>query len=358
MSTTTAEETIKIKNPTDCKNCGSKSVFDPTSQSLVCEHCGSSTVIESTSIGDKRNRYYDGAEIAVEKSDFNQYKCEQCGNVNTYFGDNEISRCPSCGAHDCLTKMHKNISKVDGIIPFKITQAQAGTKLKEWIKTRKLAPNDFKHLCTTGKTTGLYFPTYIFDANGGYSYHGTVQYSQTVHLSDGTTRVNTYTRSFSGSKSWTKVNYLISGSKTITDENIKGLGDFNVDSLVKYELPFVAGFPTNEADISLAAANVNFHKAIQKEFEREARSTAGGSVVSMTLNHSTSNETYQLALLPIWVTYYTYKNKNFNCYINGHSGAVAGKHPKSFWKIFGRVVGFLAVAGAVVFAIGKLSGAW
>jgi hypothetical protein len=271
----------------------------------------------------------------------------------------EIKRCPSCGESECLTKVQKTIRKNDGIIPFKITHEVAGTKLKEWIKTRKLAPNDFKQLCTTGKTTGLYFPTYIFDANGGYSFHGTVQYSQTVRSSDGTTRTNTYTRPFSGSKSWAKNNYLISASKTINDDIIKSLGDFNVDQLLKYELPLVAGFPTNEADIPIALANAKFHRYLQSEFEREARSTvSGGSVISLSLTHNTHNETYQLALLPIWATYYTYKGKNFNCYINGHSGKVAGKHPKSFWKIFFRCAGFFIVTGGIAIAVAKMLGYW
>jgi DNA-directed RNA polymerase subunit RPC12/RpoP len=334
MAETKTDEKTKVKDPTACANCGSKRVFDPSSQSLVCEHCRSSTVISPNSIGDKKNRYYDGVEIAVEQSEFAQYKCEQCGNINTYFGESEIKRCPSCGSYDRLTKIQKNISHIDGIIPFKITQAQAGAKLKEWIKTRKMTPNNFKQLCATGKTMGLYFPAYVFDASGSYSYHGTIQYSQTIHLSDGTTRVDTYTRPFSGQKSWTRYNYIVSASHTITDDTIKSLKDFNVDSLVKYELPFVAGFPTNEADISVTSANANFHRYLQRDFEREARSNAsGGSVVSLSLTHHTHSETYQMALLPIWVTYYTYKNKNFNCYINGHSGLVAGKHPKSFWKI-------------------------
>jgi hypothetical protein len=63
-----------------------------------------------------------------------------------------------------------------------------------------------------------------------------------------------------------------------------------------------------------------------------------------------------LALLPIWVTYYKYKDKKYDCYINGYSGLVVGKHPKSFWKILGAVAGFLAVAGAIALGIAKLSG--
>jgi ribosomal protein S27E len=356
--TTTIDKSkeTKVTDPTICIGCGSKKVFDPIKQQLVCEHCGNTSSVTPQSINDKKNRYYKGVEIALEESTFSQYKCSQCNSTNTYFGETEIKRCPSCGAYDKLTKIHNTVHKVDGIIPFKISKQQAATKLNEWVKTRKLVPNDFKSLFSAGKITGLYYPAYIFDANGTYSYSGTYQTSEQIRQSDNTVRTIYHTHSFSGHKSWEKSNHIVSGSSTIPNDIIQKLTNFNVDGLIKYELPFVAGFPTNEADIQIGTANETFHRYLQSRFESEARSTAGGSVVSLNLTHHTNYETYQLALLPIWVTYYTYKGKNFNCYINGHSGSVAGKHPKSFWKIFGRVVAFLAVGGGIAFGIAKILG--
>jgi DNA-directed RNA polymerase subunit RPC12/RpoP len=337
----------KITDPTICLGCGSRRVFDPAKQGLVCEHCDSTTILTPQSINDAKNHYTKGVEVPLEKSDFSQYRCEQCGNINTYFGEEEIKRCPSCGAHDTLTKVQKTIRRIDGIIPFKITREQASAELKKWIKTRKWAPNDFRGLASAGKITGLYFPAYIFDGNGYYNYHGTVQYTQYIRNSDGTTRTVTHTRNFSGSNSWSRANYIVSATNSIPNDISRT--DFNVDSLIKYELPFVAGFPTNEADITIAAANATFHSALQRELEQAARATqTGGSVVSLTLNHTTNNETYQLSLLPIWATYYSYKGKEFNCYINGHSGKVVGKHPKSFWKRFFTFIGITAVIGGAV----------
>jgi DNA-directed RNA polymerase subunit RPC12/RpoP len=354
MDKTTTED--KVTDPTICIGCGSKKVFSPVKQALVCEHCGNSTTLTPKSINDKKNRYYQGVEVATEESNFTQYKCGQCNSTNTFFGDDEIKRCPSCGAYDNLTQIHKTTYKIDGIIPFKISREQASTKLTDWIKTRKMVPNDFRSLINKGKVTGLYYPAYIFDANGSYQFSGTYQTAESIKQSDGTMRTIYHQHSFSGNRQWTIVNHTVSASSTMADSVMQNLTNFNLDGLIEYELPFVAGFPTNEANISVGTANAGFHKFLQSKFEGEARQTAKGQVINMNLNHYTNNESYQLALLPIWVTYYTYKGKNYNCYINGHSGSVVGKHPKSFWKSFFRVAGILAIMGAIAVAGAKFLG--
>ena len=350
-----AKETDK-KDPTVCVGCGSRRVFDPGKQALACEHCGNNTALPPRATNNVKNRYYPGVEVRLEKSDFSQYTCNQCGNINTFFGEGEIHRCPSCGSYDNLTKVQKTIRHIDGIIPFKITRDAATEELKKWIKTRKWAPSDFKNLVSTGKITGLYFPAYIFDGEGYYTYRGTIQYTQYVHNSDGTQRAVTNTRTFSGSNAWARANYIVSATKAIPNDIAQT--NFNVDNLIKYELPFVSGFPTNEADIAIANANANFHSALQKKLESDVRSaqSGGGTVNSLSLSHTTNNETYQLSLLPVWATYYSYKGKEFNCYINGHSGKVVGKHPKSFWKRFFTFMGLVAAGGVALLLVMWLSG--
>ena len=66
------------------------------------------------------------------------------------------------------------------------------------------------------------------------------------------------------------------------------------------------------------------------------------------LNVSTSHQrvTYKYVMLPVYVGNFNFKKKLYNFYVNGSTGKVKGKTPKSVWKIL------LTVALTVGLAIG------
>ena len=60
---------------------------------------------------------------------------------------------------------------------------------------------------------------------------------------------------------------------------------------------------------------------------------------------------WNYSLLPIWICNFMYKKKKYNFFINGKTGNIKGKTPKSGWKIFFLVAGLLAGAGLIAFLI-------
>jgi len=63
-----------------------------------------------------------------------------------------------------------------------------------------------------------------------------------------------------------------------------------------------------------------------------------------------SGQTFKHILTPIWLLTYNYGARNFQVVINGYTGAIAGKYPKSWIKITLAVVGGLIVAGLIALA--------
>jgi hypothetical protein len=43
-------------------------------------------------------------------------------------------------------------------------------------------------------------------------------------------------------------------------------------------------------------------------------------------------ESYKLVLLPVWIANYRYKNELFPVAVNGQTGNVAGRVPRSGWQ--------------------------
>jgi hypothetical protein len=56
-----------------------------------------------------------------------------------------------------------------------------------------------------------------------------------------------------------------------------------------------------------------------------------------------ANQTFKHTLVPVWLLTYTYGRRTFQVVANGHTGALAGDYPKSFWKIAGAVTLALVV---------------
>ena len=61
-----------------------------------------------------------------------------------------------------------------------------------------------------------------------------------------------------------------------------------------------------------------------------------------------SGQTFKHILVPIWLLTYNYGPRNFQVVINGYTGAIAGKYPKSWVKITLAVLGALATIATLV----------
>ena len=58
-----------------------------------------------------------------------------------------------------------------------------------------------------------------------------------------------------------------------------------------------------------------------------------------------SGQTFKHILTPIWLLTYNYGSHHFQVVINGYTGAIAGKYPKSWVKITLAVLAGLAAVG-------------
>ena len=78
-------------------------------------------------------------------------------------------------------------------------------------------------------------------------------------------------------------------------------------------------------------------------------------IENFVCNTNFENMRYNYLYVPVWINNYKYKDKTYNCYINGITGKVSGNSPKSFWKILFTVLGICALVGGLVFLAYYLS---
>jgi hypothetical protein len=66
-----------------------------------------------------------------------------------------------------------------------------------------------------------------------------------------------------------------------------------------------------------------------------------------------SGQTFKHILVPIWLLTYNYSTNTYQVVINGYTGTIAGRYPKSWVKIFFAVVGGLAALGIILLIANK-----
>ncbi len=340
-----------------CDSCGYSMVFNPDNGMLSCSHCGSSKVINSEVVSNKR--VYDAnSSVARNVNTTNVLECDGCGAKTNLTEQSVSGVCPYCGS----TNLHKFTQTLDftpdGIVPFAISKQKAREHYKEWIKTRKFVPNALKSSAKINKMEGHYFPcwNYDFNVNTTYSGVGVERHTRTVRRSGPngnmiTDRETYYTRHpFSGKRFDEFTNETTMASNHITNDELDQLGRYGVnDSLKVYNTAYLLGFLSSEYSLGVHDALKNAKLSAEKVIESRAKETHGyDSYSSFNMENTYSNIMWQYIYLPVWICNFKFKKKEFRFLVNGFTGHVIGKVPRSGWKIFGLVLGILAG----VFAIG------
>ena len=80
-----------------------------------------------------------------------------------------------------------------------------------------------------------------------------------------------------------------------------------------------------------------------------AAQVPGDTHRNLQIQSDYSGQTFKHILVPIWLLTYDYAAKHFQVVINGYTGTIAGKYPKSWIKITLAVLGALAAAALLAF---------
>ena len=119
--------------------------------------------------------------------------------------------------------------------------------------------------------------------------------------------------------------------------------------LVPYNAGYLSGWVVERYQIDLVAAAQEARDEMDAEMQRLcAAEVPGDTHRNLQVENDYSGQTYKHILVPIWLLTYNYGARNFQVVINGYTGAIAGKYPKSWIKITLAVLAGLAAAGIVL----------
>ncbi len=350
-----------------CPACGADAHWNAAKQSLVCPFCGTASPMEISPSGEVKENDLAEAMRALPKSargwqaEKRSVKCQSCQAITVFDPARVAQRCDFCGSAQIVPyeEMKAPISP-QGLLPFKVPEAQVRQSLREWYGSRWFAPNRLKKAALTDTVHGVYLPYWTFDAQAhgdwtaesGYHYYTTESYRDSQGKTQ-TRRVRhtRWTRS-SGQVDHFFDDELVAATRGADPDLLGKIEPFPTKELAPYSASYVAGWSVEQYQIDLIAAA----KAARDKMEGELRSMCAANVPGDThrnlqVSAKFSGQTFKHLLLPVWLVSFDYGRKSYQALVNGVTGEVAGKYPKSAWKIFFFIL-FILVAvgiGALIF---------
>ncbi len=334
-----------------CANCGGELSFDPISQELKCDKCSSIFDIPEQSVLADKTAFNELSQLKTSKAEYAQYSCATCGRKHTVTVDQTMNNCPSCGDAN-LTRTVSVDYLPNGIIPFKLNHEMAIKSFKEWLKKRKFAPNNLKKIAKEDKIKGIYLPVYNFDLDALTMYTGIRV--ETHKDSDGRSHTRRYP--IKGNRIDKFVNYTESANAEIPSNYLREINNYDYSKIYAYRTEFLYGWIGATLNIPLQDAFQRAKMSLDHEIKtriKRAEERYDSRIENLICNTSFSNMAYNYLYVPVWSFNYKYKDKNYNCYINGVSGKVSGKAPKSFLKIFFTVLGVITAIGVGAYYLYK-----
>lgn len=334
-----------------CDGCGANMIFDPDSQKLYCPHCGSTKALTDKGTA-KEISILQGFSKDCEYGENDEavvFRCSNCG-ASVVVGDGKTATtCPFCGtAHVRKTDDLAGL-KPNGLIPFSFGEEKAVEYSKAWAKKLFFAPKSFKKNLTSENVNGVYTPCFTFDSYTCSHYEGKIGKVHTRTVGSGKNRrTETWTewRHISGTYYDNFDDVLITAGSKFDQKKLDKISPYQTNDSKVYEKKYMLGFMAYKYDNDLESCWDTAKGRMDGVIRRGILSQYVYDKLAY-LNVSTSHDrvTYKYVMLPVYVGNFNFRKKLYNFYVNGTSGKVWGKTPKSPLKIALTVLcGIAAVA--------------
>jgi len=245
-----------------------------------------------------------------------------------------------------------------GVIPFEIPTNLAEKIFKKWINKQFLVPNSLKKNAKIHPLAGIYLPYWAFFTKAiceftvetGKIYRiGKISY---VHW---TKRNGTYRKTFPET--------IIKGSKRHKTAALKSVEPYDFSQAKSYKPHFLSGFAAERYSVGLKEGfekcQTVIKNSLQESLPKAVKVQYNADLVrKLKFSIRLTDITYKNVLVPLWMSHFTYKNEKYEFLINGQTGKLGGKTPKSAGKILYIWLVILVFLGLVGFLIYANTALW
>jgi len=351
-----------------CPACGAAAEWNPSKQSLVCPFCGmiSPAQMELSAAGEQVIKEHDLASAIRNIPDERRgwqakktsVKCQSCQAISVFDPERVGQRCDFCGSAALVPYDEiKEAFRPESLLPIKISETQVRESIRRWYGSRWFAPNRLKRAALTDTVKGLYIPYWTFDAqvHADWTAESGYYYYETEHYTDANgKRQSRQVRKVRWQWSSGALDHFfddepVPASRGVQPDLLRKVEPFPTQELTPYNAGFLSGWVVERYQIDLVNAAKHAREMMEgKTISLCASQVPGDTHRNLSVNTDYSRQTFKHILVPVWLLTYNYGPRAFQVVINGYTGTIAGKYPKSWVKILFAVLFALALLGAFV----------
>jgi hypothetical protein len=244
-----------------------------------------------------------------------------------------------------------------GVLPFRVDATRVREDIRRWWKSRWFAPGKLAMVALIDTIKSLYIPYWTFDAQvhcpwtaeAGYYYYvdvpGVDNKGRPVVRRERRVRWEPA----SGVVDTVFDDEAVSGTQGLPMDLLQKVEPFPTKEVVHYDTAFLSGHVVEHYQVVLLdAAQRSLEQMNAKLIVLCARQIPGDTHRNLQTYPEFSGRTFKHVLVPVWLLKYDYGTKPYQVIVNGYTGAIAGRHPLSFWKI--ALLVLLVVLAALIVA--------
>ena len=321
-----------------CPSCTGPLHFSAATGKLECEYCESSFTPEE--IEQLYSPKVEQAEVNfTEKTEWTedgllQMVCPSCG-AELICGKNDASvGCPYCGNPSVVPGQFSGMQKPDLIIPFSKTKDEAIEALKKHYKGRFLLPRSFKNQHHIEEIQGVYVPFWFYDGEASADVLFKCTRSRTYRSGDyRVTEMDHYDVFRAGRMQFSKV--PVDASTRMPDGHMDAIEPYDYSEFKPFSTAYLPGFLANRYDVTPDECKPRAQERCCESVVNALRGTVNG-YSGCTVGNKTTQMSFskvEHGLLPVWMLYTKWKDKNYLFAMNGQTGKVVGDLPVSWVKL-------------------------
>ena len=319
-----------------CPNCGGKRIYKAGSNELVCESCGTKALISTITVDEVSGAAQGvktGSDTMTENEKGTSIKCPGCGADIQVRTEDAAIKCGFCDNTVIMDSRLQGAFRPTRILPFKISEKAAKDRFISWKNSGPLTPKSFKE-ATARKVTGCYVPFWLYD------YEVRVSMTALATRTEKTTANNaerTTTEKYEVVRDTLAVynDMPAVASENYPENSMKILEPFEYKDFQTFASPYLAGFSAEHFTKSADDLRDKVQAEIRADAEEATKATITGyDQVNVSVSNTVfENERVENVLLPVYKLDYDYQGKKYPLFMNGQTGEIQGKLPKSKLKI-------------------------
>jgi predicted RNA-binding Zn-ribbon protein involved in translation (DUF1610 family) len=346
----------------ECPACGAQAEWNPTAQKLVCPFCGTESPYQldhETGKVAELDLVKTLRELPEEERGWQtarrSVQCQSCRAVMVFDPERVGQNCEFCGSPAIVSYDEiKSPIRPQGVLPFRVDVNRVRDDIRRWWRSKWLAPGRLARAALVDTVKSLYIPYWTFDARAHCPWTAEAGHYYYVPVAsvdrDGRRSVRQERRirwePASGQIDHVFDDEPVPGTQGLPLDLLRQVEPFPTQDVVPYDTAFLSGHVVEHYKVVLIDAAQRAQQQMQAKLEQLcAREVPGDTYRNLQIFPDYSGRTFKHILVPVWLLSYDYGATPFQVIVNGYTGRIAGRYPKSLWKIV------LLVALAAVVAL-------